>query len=159
MAEERKIDQCDVCGGAEFLMKYRYNGLHSDIVERRDCGFVFSNPQIEKDYKNNKKYVEHHLKAEAGRRLTDRWRLSHIPTKGGRLLEIGCSIGLFLDEARHAGFDVAGLELNEDARKYAEGISDSRCLGRISSKRNSRADSMSLHCSTSLSMCHVAVSF
>jgi len=81
---------------------------------------VFSNPQVEKDYRNNSKYIKHHLKAELGRRLTDRWRLSQVPVPSGKLLEIGCSIGLFLDEAREVGFDVVGLELNEEARGYAK---------------------------------------
>ncbi len=37
----------------------------------------------------------------------------------GRLLDIGCNIGIFLNEARRSGFDVAGVELNSDCAGYA----------------------------------------
>jgi SAM-dependent methyltransferase len=38
---------------------------------------------------------------------------------GGRLLDIGCNIGLFLNEARAAGFDTTGVELNSECAEYA----------------------------------------
>lgn len=38
---------------------------------------------------------------------------------GGRLLDIGCNIGLFLNEARAAGFDPTGVELNTGCAEYA----------------------------------------
>ena len=38
---------------------------------------------------------------------------------GGKLLDIGCNIGLFLSEARTSGFDVVGVELNTDCAEYA----------------------------------------
>lgn len=37
----------------------------------------------------------------------------------GRLLEIGCAYGFFLDEARQAGFEVSGIELAETAAAHA----------------------------------------
>lgn len=42
---------------------------------------------------------------------------------GGRLLEIGCAYGFFLQEAKMYFFDVAGIELAEDAAAYC------RCMG------------------------------
>lgn len=38
---------------------------------------------------------------------------------GGDLLEIGCALGFFLDEARNAGYNVRGLEISEYAARYA----------------------------------------
>jgi 2-polyprenyl-3-methyl-5-hydroxy-6-metoxy-1,4-benzoquinol methylase len=38
--------------------------------------------------------------------------LTHLRDRTGKLLEIGCAAGFFLDEARARGFDVVGLELN-----------------------------------------------
>lgn len=49
---------------------------------------------------------ERNLRAEA------REALSFLEGKSGRLLEIGAAGGFFLDEARLAGFDVTGVELN-----------------------------------------------
>jgi 2-polyprenyl-3-methyl-5-hydroxy-6-metoxy-1,4-benzoquinol methylase len=38
---------------------------------------------------------------------------------GGRLLEVGCSAGHFLNEARDAGYDVSGIELDTAAGEFA----------------------------------------
>src|SRR5512132_3477062 len=46
-----------------------------------------------------------------------RYLLRHIAVAGktnGKLLEVGCAYGFFLDEARQS-FDVSGIELAEDA--------------------------------------------
>jgi len=56
---------------------------------------------------------ERHLRDEAVRALRD------IPVKRGRILEIGCAGGFFLDEARVAGFDVTGVELNPEMAEHA----------------------------------------
>jgi SAM-dependent methyltransferase len=39
--------------------------------------------------------------------------------KSGRLLDLGCGVGNFLAAARDAGFDVAGIELNQNAVRFA----------------------------------------
>jgi len=38
----------------------------------------------------------------------------------GRLLDVGCSTGIFLDEMRSSGWDVQGVELNAGAAQYAQ---------------------------------------
>ena len=43
-----------------------------------------------------------------------------VPQKG-RLLDFGCSTGIFLDVAREAGYDVMGMELSEWAVQAARG--------------------------------------
>jgi SAM-dependent methyltransferase len=40
--------------------------------------------------------------------------------KRGRLLDIGCGVGNFLAAARDAGFDVTGIELNQNAVRFAQ---------------------------------------
>ena len=60
-------------------------------------------------YESNEK----HLRDEALQALAD------IPCRSGRMLEIGCAGGFFLDEARRAGFDVTGVELNADMAEHA----------------------------------------
>jgi SAM-dependent methyltransferase len=42
----------------------------------------------------------------------------HVPA-GGKLLDVGCSFGFFLDEARRAGFNVRGVEPDTEAYQYA----------------------------------------
>jgi 2-polyprenyl-3-methyl-5-hydroxy-6-metoxy-1,4-benzoquinol methylase len=69
------------------------------------------------------------LKARAYRTLTvaeirKRWRyeaffdLDLIP--GGRLLEVGCGAGEFLFAAKHAGYEVTGLDFNQHAISTAK---------------------------------------
>lgn len=43
----------------------------------------------------------------------------HAPRRPGRLLDVGCSTGLFLDEMRSAGWTVAGIEINPETAEYA----------------------------------------
>jgi 2-polyprenyl-3-methyl-5-hydroxy-6-metoxy-1,4-benzoquinol methylase len=61
--------------------------------------------------------------------------------KSGRLLEIGCAYGFFLQEAARAGFEVAGIELAAEAAEHARGrglnvttgIADEVVLGKLGS--------------------------
>ena len=39
---------------------------------------------------------------------------------GGTLLDVGCNIGAFLTEARAAGFQTAGVEMNRECAEYAQ---------------------------------------
>jgi 2-polyprenyl-3-methyl-5-hydroxy-6-metoxy-1,4-benzoquinol methylase len=45
--------------------------------------------------------------------------LARCYPKPGRLLEVGCSYGGFLDQARRCGWDVTGIELSQKAAEYA----------------------------------------
>jgi len=40
--------------------------------------------------------------------------------RGGRLLDVGCSVGWLVDEAREAGFDAAGIDLDANAVRHAK---------------------------------------
>jgi SAM-dependent methyltransferase len=40
--------------------------------------------------------------------------------RSGRLLDIGCGVGNFLAAARDAGFDIAGIEMNHNAVRFAQ---------------------------------------
>ena len=72
----------------------------------------------------------------------------------GRLLDVGCAYGFFLQEARRY-FDVAGIELAEDAAAYcrqtgsarARGVADENTLAQLGSDGRHR------RCSTSSSIC------
>src|SRR3954447_12213329 len=64
---------------------------------------------------------DRYLDEEAGRRATARRLLDQIGrfAPSGRLLGVGCSHGLLLDEARKLGYETEGLELSEHAAAYA----------------------------------------
>jgi SAM-dependent methyltransferase len=88
-----------------------------------DCGTVFRNPRLPAAYRINR-YVEKILPADA-KRLDPKsqvhyWYMMQVIRRlrpaatAGRLLDFGCGAGGFLLEARAAGFDVMGLEVNRD---------------------------------------------
>ncbi|MCM8763087.1 MAG: class I SAM-dependent methyltransferase, partial [Candidatus Omnitrophica bacterium] len=95
------------------------------IARCRNCGFVFANPQDEVEkiisayqYMQDELY----LQEEAGRRKSARIVLKRIAKfrRSGRLLEIGCSAGFLLDEARKLGWQVYGVEVSKWAVKYCK---------------------------------------
>ena len=73
------------------------------------------------EYKNQygRTYVEDEkqLRELARRRLNVLKKVD--ASASGRLLEIGCAAGFFLDEARSSGFEVRGLDISEFAVAYA----------------------------------------
>ncbi len=56
---------------------------------------------------------------EMARRQLDAVHGASAPGIGGTLLDVGCSVGLFLEEARAAGWDVRGVEFNESTARAA----------------------------------------
>jgi 2-polyprenyl-3-methyl-5-hydroxy-6-metoxy-1,4-benzoquinol methylase len=93
-------------------------------MQCRACGHVFSNPQAEIDYGRLEAHIANYLKHEKVRRQTSQWRLKQLDKydRTGRLLEIGSSGGFFLDEARKLGFEVTGVELNQEGVKYSREV-------------------------------------
>lgn len=45
--------------------------------------------------------------------------MRQVPGKG-RLVDVGCSTGQFLNLAQQAGYDVSGIEFSDDSRRFAE---------------------------------------
>src|SRR4030067_1483160 len=103
--------------------------IHYRIVKCNSCGLLYSNPileysKIEKLYqKSFTSYDEHlenlketysfylrelhcHPRPDRGSSLDSRFRGNDKL----RLLEIGCGNGFFLEEAKHQGYEVYGIE-------------------------------------------------
>jgi SAM-dependent methyltransferase len=60
-----------------------------------------------------------YVDAEPQLRAEAREILAMLPPPPGTLLDVGCAGGVFLDEARKRGFDVAGIELNPSMAQHA----------------------------------------
>jgi 2-polyprenyl-3-methyl-5-hydroxy-6-metoxy-1,4-benzoquinol methylase len=133
---------CNLCGGDHFDVVYdqplrdqgpndigdyvastdRYDA-YGRIVRCRKCRLVYTNPRprpeaiaagyrnaVDPDYsrEDSSRSINAHLSLHTVKRFAH----------GGRLLDVGCSTGYFLNAAR-LDFEVQGIELSEWAAKYA----------------------------------------
>lgn len=122
---------CPVCDIDDSVWVFTKAGF--DFVKCRHCGLLHVNPQLTMEtqdaiYKESKT-AEHWVKVQS-KAKEQTWNaekkylpalkeLNNIKSQGGKLLDVGCSIGQFLTLARDAGWDVQGVELNSDAASIA----------------------------------------
>lgn len=129
--------RCCVCRSRSLRPEpfyYSWRGRRWWIVRCVGCTHQFVYPPITK-VEQETVYDDHYFTAE-GDWVEGVWPLSYVqaepkvrreaaevldilPGRGGRLLEIGCAGGFFLDEARKRGFDVFGIELNVTMAAHA----------------------------------------
>ena len=122
---------CNLCGGARHAPLFRKAGYH--LVRCADCDLVFvADPpaadEVAGFYTADADYHSELLDpASAGfdrmrgiaRQHLRALRHSAPEPAGLRLLDIGCSSGLFLAEAREVGFTVSGAELSPETGAFA----------------------------------------
>lgn len=120
------VKACHSCEGQRVYYLFSTGGHR--VVRCEDCGLVFLNPQPS-DEELGRIYTENYFlgsESEEGRRAasevkqaTARQYLSEICRyRGGttgRLLEIGCGDGDFLEMAERDGWEVVGVEYSSDA--------------------------------------------
>lgn len=89
------------------------------------CGLIFISPrptfsEISKLYSSKHISTESLISSASGRRLYARHSLAIIKRyiQSGSLLEIGAGAGYFVDEAKKAGFEPYGIELNHDKANF-----------------------------------------
>jgi 2-polyprenyl-3-methyl-5-hydroxy-6-metoxy-1,4-benzoquinol methylase len=101
--------------------------VHDDIYFCRDCGLARSVPPLDAEgIEDLYRDVEdpEYFASESERRESFRAALARIEELGlvrapGRLLEIGSSVGLFLEEAQRRGWDARGIEPSRWAAETA----------------------------------------
>ena len=134
---------CPVCEVDDSVWVFNKAGF--DFVKCRQCGLLHVNPQLTAEtqdsiYKQSKT-AEHWIKVQK-KSKEQAWNaekkylpaleeLGRIYPQGGKLLDVGCSIGQFLTLAREASWNVQGIELNADAaaiarRDYGLSISEKK---------------------------------
>jgi len=124
--ERQTVKACHVCEGTRIY--YLFSAADHRIVRCEDCGLIFLNPQPS-DAELGHIYGANYFlgsDTEAGRKLareikqaTAKSYLAEIARyRGGapgRLLEVGCGEGDFLELAEAAGWNVAGIEYSQAA--------------------------------------------
>ncbi len=128
--------RCNLCGADDTLHIAEIDGFH--IVKCRQCGLVYVNPryrqqQLQEIY--TEEYYDHdginngleffgydnYVDDEENIKTTFAKRLNTIERYAarGRLLDVGCATGFFLDLARSQGWEVVGSEVSEFSAHYA----------------------------------------
>lgn len=120
--DELEAVGCALCEADDYAVLDRQRGFR--IVECRQCGLVYLNPRPSPEWlrRSYQEYLPaasedivrwNHmmdgLYRSARRRLIGRFPAA------GRLLDVGCAYGRFLEIMRDAGWQVAGLEVCEPA--------------------------------------------
>lgn len=117
---------CDLCGATAFKWLFDVGGF--PVAECASCGLVFALDPPNADELielYDQSYYEQpasagyggYGEAEERKRHHARGLLEEIErvTDPGKLVEIGCAYGFFLDEARRRGWGVRGVEPSEHA--------------------------------------------
>jgi SAM-dependent methyltransferase len=120
---------CPLCGSERYRTLFVKRGF--TFVRCAECSLVFSNPQVDEELvlaeyregESNDLWID--VLTSPRQLELDRAKFSEIldvlePYRGGgRLLDVGCSIGLFLHLAEERGWRGVGLELGGRALRYA----------------------------------------
>jgi SAM-dependent methyltransferase len=119
---------CNLCGADDTELILQKDGF--DIVRCRRCGLGYVNPrltaraaqaQYDADYYAGGSYTDYAAE-RAGYEKTFEYRLAKIE-RGlggrGRILDVGCAYGFFLAVAARRGWEAHGIDVAEDAVRYA----------------------------------------
>ena len=130
----RKKVKCNLCGGKKHE-KIAKKDKNTKIVECKNCGLIFVDPMPSDQYINKiyqKKYyspadkpypeISNHLKQRPFLESYFKKEIARIKKikKKGKILDIGCGPGFFLNIAKSAGFKVFGSDISKFAAKYAK---------------------------------------
>ncbi len=148
-----KVDvACPLCGADRYVVRFpdRFEGRpldpdvhytstsnaygqHGRIVKCRSCSLVYMNPRPhQQSVQDNYAAVEdtRYVEEEQGRVETFTESLEHLSrfVPSGRLLDVGCHIGTFLEVAESAfGYEVSGVEPS----RWAAAIARERINGSV----------------------------
>ena len=144
VAKNKKVE-CNLCGSNNYETAYKMDSSKGPGISTSDVDYKISEWNIEKPKRIFKcsvcglifaeqdkglryyagKYVnmvdKEYVNEEKGRRRASIKILEKIEKvkRPGRLLDIGCANGFFLDEARRRGWEVCGIEVSKWAVDYA----------------------------------------
>ncbi len=133
------IVHCPVCGGHQFspfliCTDHLVSQQPFAIQQCDQCGFRFTNPRPDEatigSYYKSDQYISHNdaridpisLAYRAVRNYTLRSKLALINKlnqETGRVLDVGCGTGAFLETCKAGGWQVMGMEPDADARAIA----------------------------------------
>ncbi|MES2519513.1 MAG: class I SAM-dependent methyltransferase [Bacteroidota bacterium] len=156
-----QLNNCPVCQESTFndflqVQDYTVSQKKFEIVSCSNCGFKFTNPRPDQneigEYYKAESYISHTNTSKGliskiyhtVRTFTLKSKLNLInslyPQKG-KLLDVGCGTGMFLNVCREDGWKVNGIEPDTGARQIAEEINKATIKTEIlSSFKNEQFD-------------------
>jgi len=132
LQSDGRVVACAICGGRETRYLYEKSGYGIGACVR--CGLVYANPRAPEEkilarYSRDYFWNEYlpSLGAAGGQYDLAQFDLRHAAllrmmagrAPGRRLLEVGCGAGFFLKSAERAGWQVEGIELSDEASRFA----------------------------------------
>jgi 2-polyprenyl-3-methyl-5-hydroxy-6-metoxy-1,4-benzoquinol methylase len=126
---------CPVCRTPHREIIYHLNEKQMEIVRCRNCNLVYTIHQKNLDQTGRESYSKDYFEKSGEDKdgsflsreniFRAKWErdlfpliAKHIPEKG-RLLDVGCAIGILVDEASRQGWDACGLEISTYAAQEA----------------------------------------
>ncbi len=125
---------CPLCERDDCRPRITVNGYK--LVECKRCGLVYVNPRktdvkgiYTEDYFSNEDYYADYEASRKAFRIGFRSKLRILKryVGGGRLLDVGCAFGDFMDEAKAFGFSPYGVEVSPGAAKIASDVGPVCC--------------------------------
>ncbi len=130
MIQEKEHVACNLCRTDDARLAFKIDRFN--IVQCKRCGLFYLSPmpgtEERETYSENywrgiggsasrQKYIEHINTVERSFRKY----LKHISPykKSGKILDIGCGVGVFLKVAQERGYETYGLEISEFASGFA----------------------------------------
>ncbi len=122
---------CPLC--SEHLSKTIYPQYYPRIKKCNNCGLIYTNPRLKelylrklysRDYFQNKNSstfgYQNYLEDQKKIKTTFRKRLKEIEKikSPGKLLDVGCALGFFMETASENGWQVEGVEISKFAADY-----------------------------------------
>jgi ubiquinone/menaquinone biosynthesis C-methylase UbiE len=130
--ETEKV-RCNLCGADDFGILHSL-GEEGNIVKCQKCGLVYRNPrptqrEIDKWYEQDFHLTEYKTlygveytqdKESISKIAQQRMEVMNSLTKPGRILDVGCAAGFFLDVARRQRWEPFGVEVSPYIAKFAK---------------------------------------
>lgn len=121
------MQKCRICSSVKGKILFRRKKRTFFICE--ECNVIFIVPQPSQDelrnYYNDKDYYKSWGSFDDARlikkKTSSEWlKIIRRYKKDGKILEIGCAAGFFLEVAQEKGYDPYGVELSEISGEYAK---------------------------------------
>lgn len=129
--ELEHLGVCDLCGAPSTETKFLFTKSSLSVILCLKCGLMYVNPRLRQDIlwqRYSQDYFQDEYLPQHGEYNEQvnyaiyapflRELVQYVPARG-RLLDVGCAIGLFLAAARVDGWEVIGNELSPFAARYA----------------------------------------